>query len=483
MTGMDRDTPPRAPVAMLAVLVATSAASCRDVLGIERRDEVPEGTQDVAASASTSAATTVASGGTGGAGGSAADPLLLGECGTCAAQECAGAVPPCEADASCRSLVGCMLEQPDDPIGRIACLDDDPATAERPSFVDVDACLRDPCLDACYVGGRGFYAAYPQECRTCLDAGIQEALDSCVADPACERAMVFAFADPQAVSPVRVQALYAIGDEGAEERDLATAIGRCASDCGAGAYFDCVSRYAWPTAAPGGEIVIEIQAPIAVDGTFVPLPFQGIELATCYPFADACESRGVMTTDVDGVARGRVSLPGGAGGFRGYFRASEGRSVVPLFPGLFFPGRPLGAPTRLGTVLVSVDAAEEAAQLVGGRDPERAFLALTILDCVQFAAPGMTLEVPSAFLEGGGEIVYPGAPDVNGPTGVNGVVGVLNATPGCVEVRVLDARRVETHRTRLIAEGDTATHAGLLPLTANDDLVFSCGEVDFPLDD
>jgi hypothetical protein len=480
---MDRDTPTRAPVAMLAALVATSVASCRDLLGIERREEVPEGTQDVSASSSTSAATTVAGGGTGGAGGGAADPLLPGACGTCAAQECASAVPPCEADASCRALVGCMLERPDDPIGRVACLDDDPATADQTPFVEVDACLRDACLDACYVGGRGFYAAYPQECRTCLDAGIQGPLDACVADPACERAMVFAFADPAAVSPVRTQALSAIGAEGAEERDLATAIGGCASACGAGAYFDCVSGYAWPTAPPGGDIEVEIQAPIAVDGTFVPVPVQGIELAACYPFADACETRGVMTTDVDGVARGRVSLPGGAGGFRGHFRASRDQSVVPLFPGLFFPGRPLGAPIRMGTVLLSVDAAEEAAQLVGGLDPDRAFLALTVLDCVQFAAPGMTLEVPPAFLEGGGEIVYPGAPDVEGPTGVNGVIGVLNANPGCVEVRVLDARGVETHRTRLIAEAGAATHAGLLPLTENVDLVFACDEVDFPLDD
>ena len=108
-------------LALAALIFAGEAAGCRDILGVERREV---GDRD------------------------ATETWIAGLCGDCVASSCADLADECGRDAGCRTLTECMLASPDDPIGRMACLEADRVTVGASAFVELDACLRSTCQAA-----------------------------------------------------------------------------------------------------------------------------------------------------------------------------------------------------------------------------------------------------------------------------------------------------------------------------------------------
>lgn len=460
-----------ASLALTAVVCVGEAAGCRDLLGVEHREVGEEG--DVAASTAVGAST----GAVGPSSGSGGAWSIPDACGLCVASSCAEAAEQCGQNVACTTLADCMLAAPDDPIGRVACLRADRATAESGAFVELDACLRGPCQTECYVGGRGLFARYGTYRETCVEA-LEAELPACVAEADCERLAVEALADPDGIDPASYEPLrHAVGTAGAAERAFAEKFTKSEDDCRDGPNLACVGAYEWPFPEIGVTSV-PFEGSLPVQFHLVPHYEPGIVVQGCFS-ADDCSATEPFHTDDDGLATTpALAIP--ATGFRSYFRIDSGSSSIPAFPTLAFAGFPIHDAVRLDAFVASE---YDAAQFINfGEDGQlhegRGLLFLIFLDCQENVIPGLTVEFPAAFLDGATQTYLGGD-----STGLTGTVGVLNAPPGCVEYRARDGAGNETHRARLLIEAGRASLASSFPRTATGDRIVDCAQPEFPLPD
>jgi len=415
----------------LALLTPPLMSACRQVLGVEQRNDGP--------------------------------PLLsLGEaCDACVASACDDAERACAGEPACVKLVQCMTGAGlDRPIERVACATEHAEGLTASSFGAIDECLRVDCQDAC-LARDGFFAgkkqapeaAYPDECHSCMTDHCLKEMSACVADADCEKSAVAALGEPAEINPATMGALTTLRERVAEY-DLGVCVG-ANSDGDAGA---C------------GE-------------PLQPEPVAGFRLDACGGSVTTfpCEPIKTFETQADGFASGSLPLAPLLG-FRGYLRVTEGASLVQMDPVHVFAGGPVTGDGRGGNVVFPENVikrpVDEGNRCCAGPGTGHAHPA--VLDCSTRFARGIEARRPAKALIGATPQYVNGA----SATVSSGIVIVWNTVPGCYDVggtRDDGSGPVETHRMRITVVPGVTTWAYLSPKNDSpEDVVHPC-EPDFVL--
>ncbi len=413
---------------------------CREVIGIETRSEGP--------------------------------PLLaLPEaCRACVESACPELERACAGDPDCASLAACVAGKPDDPAGRAACEQAAPGAASSAAFLALDTCVRAPCQDDC-TGIKGLLAGRSADCDTCLATACEPEYRACIAERACERTVTSAYTGPM-TPPKAISVDNAPGIEGRPLRDLEDCLGAesCRPACSfGGTDFACTGEFEWPAAeAPSAELDTVVYL---VDSRGTKQPVGGATHQVCEPLSRPCSPLKSTPTDAQGLATVTIPLLNPEP-FRGYFHVFDPSPAPSILPMNGFVGRPFYASTW-GEVVVFNQRALDFVALTAGTSPVEGLAQIVVLflDCNGRPAIGVEVESdPSLIVEAQTKVHYH---PQGGPPTATGFFYVLNAAPGCHELRGFVGAD-EIYRTRIDAQADVVTAAVAFPRSASDDPGYVC---------
>jgi hypothetical protein len=415
------------------------AIGCRDVLGIETRSEGP--------------------------------PLLVlsDRCLECVESACASLERACAADPDCAAMATCVASHTDDPAGRAACEEAAPGAASAPAYLALDACMRSPCQDDC-TGIKGLLAGRSESCDSCLVTACETEIRACVAQRSCERSTTAAFTGAM-TPPKAILFDSAPGIEGTPMRALDDCIGgdTCVPECGIdGSDFTCARTFEWP-----GAEVASASLEVLVRSFPADLPIPGIVVQACEPLSDPCTPIESASTDRDGLATLTIPIPLQPYPFRGYARVFDPSAEPSFLDTNYFFGRPFYGAASVSTKVFGEATLVLAANLVDTTPKAgRAQITMLFLDCNNRLADGVELAHDASLLaDADSKIGYYPKGDV--PPTKDGLVNILNAAPGCHEVRGLVGPD-EIYGTTFFAAPDVITIVPVYPRSSDDDPGYVC---------
>lgn len=326
-------------------ICALAVAGCRQIAGIDDR----AASQPTCGAAATGA----------------------GPCASCITASCCDEARVCSDDTACAALVPCL----DACAGSAAC-QTDCRNAHPDGFGNAAAallaCRARSCASACGASTCGGYIFASDVCASCASKSCCSQATACSADAECS---ALAFCDrgcgDDLACASRCSTVHAAGWD-AEQRLAGCVHNQCDVVCG-GRAWDCVGSVVWPSGT--GTVKWQLKLTDFVTGKNLP----GVTCKPCSRTDPACTSPlqpPQLTDDTGSVAFVLTA------GFDGYIDATGGG----IYPGLFFPPKPLTADYAENTLVVTEAAFPTLAALLGTPDPERGHLTVNALDCTGGAA-------------------------------------------------------------------------------------------------
>jgi hypothetical protein len=374
-----------------------------------------------------------------------ADPPL-GGCAECKTSRCAAQERSCNAKPECARYISCFTGCGADAECRALCAVGDPLTSE-PEASGLRACLAASCASECgfACGAQSDLLAPPDAAKTC---------EACIDRITCE-ANTFFGTDPKLLLVSRCQsgcrtpdcaiacAEYVFGDaaipqpvvEAGADGALPGVGGACFRECAIGENWSCLGRVAWPLGSPFDATTLVVHE---YDYTDAEAPkVIGLRADLCAPIG--C-SPPIMTTTTDDVGNATFIVPQTPGalelGPTRYARIAPQSDASDLTPVLAYWGFPLSQ-SHYAFGSFAVTSAElrltlESVQEDAGRS-DRGHIYAIIHDCA--FSPARHVKVEST---NGTVYYYEHGQPAKGLTETteDGVVGIANAEPGTVTIKV-----------------------------------------------
>jgi hypothetical protein len=415
-------------IALASFGIASAALACRQLVGIED-DEPYRGPVDSGgADAPPSDAGSTACGIT----------PANADCRTCLGSKCCAQAQACASDPACAAFSSCTANCQGDPKCRSQCAIDHP-TGSSASIAPLARCLSANCETPCGLTCGGTPTFIPPDaapaCLQCAQAQGCASLRACDTDEECQAYILCRenCVTPDCVHTCVVAHEGGVGDFG----QLGVAISTCFSDCQWGNQWECVGHVSWPS--PTGP-TIDLTVPFVLYGVNTK-PAIGVNVALCSVADPSCMNPlSSATTDDAGLARLTLLLSS-VGGNSGavYFDVTSSDAGPSIMETLVFPNFPFTAQdARLpnGPALLNHDqvvAAYQGSQ-IPGPVPGTGIVAVTVADCFQIAAPGVSFS--GSGLDGSTQIYFhQGTPTTTvNATDTEGIGGFGNVAPGLVDI-------------------------------------------------